>query len=81
MAELPPEIASESRNGNGIHDDEAPIPLSGGVRAGRAERDRHERERLVRRLAAAGGNKAEAARALGVARSTLVSRLKKHGLS
>ena len=27
------------------------------------------------------GNKAEAARVLGLARSTLVSRLKKHGLS
>jgi transcriptional regulator of acetoin/glycerol metabolism len=46
-----------------------------------AERDRQERELLVRALAAADGNKARAARALGVARSTLVSRLKKHGLS
>ena len=43
-------------------------------------RDRRERERLVRALAAAKGNKAEAARALGLARSTLVSRLRKHGL-
>jgi transcriptional regulator with GAF, ATPase, and Fis domain len=47
----------------------------------RAERDRSEREQLVRALAAAAGNKAEAARALGMARSTLVSRLKKLGLS
>jgi DNA-binding protein Fis len=31
-------------------------------------------------LSAADGNKAEAARLLGMARSTLVSRLKKHGL-
>jgi DNA-binding NtrC family response regulator len=46
-----------------------------------AERDRQEREVLVRALAAADGNKARAARTLGVARSTLVSRLKKHGLS
>jgi transcriptional regulator with GAF, ATPase, and Fis domain len=45
-----------------------------------AERD-WERERLVRALAAADGNKARAARALGLARSTLLSRLKKHGLS
>jgi DNA-binding NtrC family response regulator len=52
-----------------------------GVRAERAERDQRERERLVRALAAAKGNKAEAARALGLARSTLVSRLKKYGLS
>ncbi len=47
----------------------------------RSERDRLEREQMVRALAAAGGNKAEAARALGVARSTLVSKLKKLGLS
>jgi transcriptional regulator with GAF, ATPase, and Fis domain len=40
-----------------------------------------EREHLVRALAAANGNKAEAARALGMARSTLVSRLKRLGLS
>jgi transcriptional regulator with GAF, ATPase, and Fis domain len=49
--------------------------------AWRSERQRLEREQLVRALAAAQGNKAEAARALGVARSTLVSRLKKLGLS
>ena len=43
--------------------------------------NQQEREQLVRALAAAAGNKAEAARAMGVARSTLVSRLKKLGLS
>jgi transcriptional regulator with GAF, ATPase, and Fis domain len=47
----------------------------------RSERGRSEREFLVRALAAAGGNKAVAARALGIARSTLLSRLKRHGLS
>jgi transcriptional regulator with GAF, ATPase, and Fis domain len=46
----------------------------------RNERDRFEREQLVRALASAAGNKAEAARILGIARSTLVSRLKKLGL-
>jgi transcriptional regulator with GAF, ATPase, and Fis domain len=51
-----------------------------GWKAEREEFDRRERDQLVRALAAAAGNKAEAARALGVARSTLVSRLKKHGL-
>jgi transcriptional regulator with GAF, ATPase, and Fis domain len=51
-----------------------------GLRAERAQRDRRERESLLRALAAAGGNKAEAARLLGMARSTLISRLKKHGL-
>ncbi len=45
------------------------------------DRDRLEREQLVRALAAASGNKAEAARALGLARSTLLSRLKKLGLA
>ncbi len=49
--------------------------------AEQAERERHERELLVRALAASGGNKAEAARALGMARSTLLSRLKRLGLS
>jgi len=52
-----------------------------GIHAERDERDRRERERLVRALASAEGNKAEAARALGLARSTLLSRLKRHGLS
>jgi transcriptional regulator with GAF, ATPase, and Fis domain len=52
-----------------------------GVRRERGERHRREREQLVRALAATNGNKAEAARALGLARSTLLSRLKKHGLS
>jgi transcriptional regulator with GAF, ATPase, and Fis domain len=66
----------------------SPLPAalapSGGptsvIQAERADRERRERELLVRALAAAGGNKAEAARALGMARSTLVSRLKRLGL-
>jgi transcriptional regulator with GAF, ATPase, and Fis domain len=52
-----------------------------GIEREREQRDLREKERLVRALAAADGNKAEAARALGLARSTLLSRLKKHGLS
>jgi len=67
----------EPRKANGVP---APGPKRG-IRAEREERDDRERERLVRALAAAEGNKAEAARALGLARSTLLSRLKKHGLS
>lgn len=51
-----------------------------GVKAERAERHRREREQLVRALAASRGNKTRAAQSLGLARSTLVSRLKKHGL-
>jgi transcriptional regulator with GAF, ATPase, and Fis domain len=47
----------------------------------RSERERREREKFVRALAAAAGNKAEAARALGMARSTFISRLKRLGLT
>jgi len=39
-----------------------------------------ERTALVHALAAADGNKAEAARQLGMKRSTFISRLRKHGL-
>ncbi|MCS6975986.1 MAG: sigma 54-interacting transcriptional regulator, partial [Gemmatales bacterium] len=45
-----------------------------------ARQEQAERERLVRALAATRGNKAQAARALGIPRSTLISRLEKHGL-
>jgi transcriptional regulator with GAF, ATPase, and Fis domain len=70
-ADAPPEGHTEDGNG-------AP---PAGFHAARADRERREREHLVRALAAAGGNKAEAARALGVARSTFLSRLKRLGLS
>ncbi len=40
----------------------------------------YERKRLLEALDDAGGNKARAARLLGIPRSTLCSRLKKHGL-
>jgi transcriptional regulator with GAF, ATPase, and Fis domain len=52
-----------------------------GIRVERAERASAERERLVRALSVSNGNKAEAARLLGLARSTFLSRLKRHGLS
>jgi len=45
-----------------------------------AQQEQAERERLARALAAAGGNKAQAARTLGMPRSTLISKLEKHGL-
>jgi len=44
------------------------------------ELDLLERERLSEALVRSGGNKAEAARALGVPRSTLFSKLRKYGL-
>jgi transcriptional regulator with GAF, ATPase, and Fis domain len=58
-----------------------PPALLSAIQGERAERDRRERELLVRALAAAAGNKAEAARALGMARSTFISRLKRLGLT
>jgi transcriptional regulator with GAF, ATPase, and Fis domain len=82
IADLPPELQEPVAE---FVDPQPQWSVAGitsiGVRAERGERARHERDRLVRALAAADGNKAEAARALGLARSTLVSRLKKHGLS
>src|SRR5262249_27114665 len=85
VSELPREIVDAVDLKNGFADDdfiEWVEPLeSGGIRAERREREQRERERLVRALTTARGNKAEAARALGLARSTLVSRLKKYGLS
>ena len=84
--ELPPELWTP-RNGKAQGpgtseppDEAASSQAAGGIKAERAERDRKDREQLVRALAAAQGNKTEAARALGLARSTLVSRLRKHGL-
>jgi transcriptional regulator with GAF, ATPase, and Fis domain len=85
LRDLPPELLQGDEPAAEPEPEEEaegqPAGLSLGVLAERTERDRREREQLVRALAATGGNKAEAARILGLARSTLVSRLKKHGLS
>jgi DNA-binding NtrC family response regulator len=80
--DLPPELRDPDATSDDVWPDWPGTGItSAGVLAERGERARHERERLVRALAAADGNKAEAARSLGLARSTLVSRLKKYGLS
>jgi transcriptional regulator with GAF, ATPase, and Fis domain len=85
-AEFPAELHAATEPipaGNGKNGDRNHYPdlLVGTSAEFRSEIGRSEREHLVRALAAAGGNKAEAARALGIARSTLLSRLKRHGLS
>jgi transcriptional regulator with GAF, ATPase, and Fis domain len=72
-AELPPEIFDALAEPADAASQQEPIVQN--------DRDRVERDQLVRALAAAGGNKAEAARAMGIARSTLLSRLKKLGLA
>jgi transcriptional regulator with GAF, ATPase, and Fis domain len=84
-ADLPGELVQRAPGGDrrphGAPDNGEARAAGGGIEVKRQEHDRHEREGLVRALAAAQGNKARAARALGLARSTLLSRLKKHGLS
>ena len=84
--DLPKDLIRTAANGSGHKgwaesDGYETDGVGGGLAVEREERGRRERERLVRALAATGGNKAEAARSLGLARSTLVSRLKKYGLS
>jgi transcriptional regulator with GAF, ATPase, and Fis domain len=82
-ADLPAEL--HEVNGTGILETNggrhAPAKTFVSTADFRAESVRSEREQLVRALAAAGGNKAVAARSLGLARSTLLSRLKRLGLS
>jgi transcriptional regulator with GAF, ATPase, and Fis domain len=86
VAELPHELFHEEEHDEAEEELMASVsrvtePAPHGYAAWRSERQRLERDQLVRALAAANGNKAEAARALGIARSTLVSRLKKLRLS
>jgi transcriptional regulator with GAF, ATPase, and Fis domain len=84
--DLPDELLDKAMESQGSPGERAPIKgvwsdEPSVVLNARAERERREREQLVRALAAAGGNKAVAARSLGMARSTLLSRLKRLGLS
>jgi transcriptional regulator with GAF, ATPase, and Fis domain len=83
VAELPEEVRRETDaaelNGNPFAPTDG-APVHWGLRTERESRNVRERDALLRALATTEGNKAEAARLLGLARSTLVSRLKKHGL-
>src|SRR5262249_13068658 len=83
LDELSPELLTPPGDTNGAAAAKQRLakltPLPG--RSRREERELREKEQLGRALAQPAGNKAEAARALGLARSTLLSKLKKFGLS
>jgi transcriptional regulator with GAF, ATPase, and Fis domain len=83
-ADLPTALGNENAGHiQGVSDHWSPILSAppGLMSSIQSERVRREREVFVRALAATGGNKAEAARALGMARSTFISRLKRLGLT
>lgn len=94
VRDLPQEIATyqeSSDQESGLRTARGPAPrrtrLSIGSRSGRATavptailEGLPEREQLLNALAQSHGNKAEAARLLGLPRSTFFSRLRKHGL-
>ena len=88
VRELPPELVRDAQRSSEQRDASDPTfrPSRRGNDLGLAHRDWKklqnlaERDRLVQALALAGGNKSQAARALGMPRSTLVSKLEKYGL-
>jgi two-component system response regulator HydG len=63
-----------------LDDPSAPAPPMAGVTL-KERVDAYERGLVAEALAASGGNKAEAARALGIGRVTLYEKLRRHGLS
>jgi two-component system response regulator HydG len=58
-----------------------PAPRRRTSRAGPAPEDGRERGLIVSALRAAGGDRSEAARALGVGRATLHEKMAKHGIA
>jgi transcriptional regulator with GAF, ATPase, and Fis domain len=80
---LSPELHSESRSNQPIRPVRrhcvAPSSVTGQSQSRAAPAS--ERGRLHEALAAAGGNKSEAARLLGIPRSTLFSRLRRHRIA
>jgi transcriptional regulator with GAF, ATPase, and Fis domain len=80
--DLPPELLQPERMLPELENGEVAESEANGSSSStfRTERDRFDREQLLRALNSANGNKSGAARILGIARSTLVSRMKKLGL-
>ncbi len=77
--DLPPHIRSAAKTPDGQGAEEAQEELSLVREVKRAAEER-ERERILAALSQAGGNKAKAARLLGIHRSTLYEKLRKYGL-
>jgi two-component system response regulator AtoC len=79
-----PELTLDDFRFNLTFEDEGPPPFEGTPafedRPPREEARQAEREELRRLLVVHGGNVARAARSVGLARTTLLSRAKKHGL-
>lgn len=81
LAELPEEIRQPAPRGDaGNASNLRLVEPQVAIADWQAEFEEKERRRLVQALAAAGGNKARAARSLNLPRSTFVSKLEKHGL-
>jgi len=64
----------------GAEAEEAAMPSDGTLTL-REHLDTIERHMIVRMLAATANNQSETARRLGISRSSLIDRMKKHGLS
>ena len=79
VAERPPSSAEQSWEGSGWEKIGQPLTPAAGSLSDQLED--LERRELLRSLQQAGGSKAGAARILGINRSTLYYRLKKHGLA
>ena len=79
VEDFPEEVRLAARGPIGITPtEEITAEVSGSGSPAAAPQD--ERDRLLGALRSSGGNKARAARSLGLPRSTFFSQLKKHGL-
>ena len=83
VADLPVDLQNAGRSGSSARQESA-VRQGSNSEPGSSRRDEDplvERQSLIDALAKCGGNKARAARLLGLARSTYFSKLKKHGLA